>query len=67
MLTLDNTVFSKLLNNFKEANAKLIFVWYSKMLLKDLENHPRILRKYLLIKMFRPLKKPSRETVPGKY
>jgi hypothetical protein len=39
--------FSKLASNFKGANKKLLIVWGSKKLLKGLENHQRIHRKYL--------------------
>jgi hypothetical protein len=38
----------KLVNNFKEANKKLVIVWGSEKLLKELEFHQRIQRKYLL-------------------
>jgi hypothetical protein len=38
--------FSKLVSNLKEANKKLIIVWVSEKLLKDIENHLRIHRKY---------------------
>jgi hypothetical protein len=36
----------KFVSNFKEANKKFINVKRSEKLLKDLENHQRIHRKY---------------------
>ncbi len=56
------SAFSKLVSNFKEANKKLISVEENEKLLKDLENHQRI----LLIKLnYLDLQKkyPSRDTV----
>jgi hypothetical protein len=55
---------SKVVSNFTEANKKLMIVYLSKKLLKDLENHQRMYTESI-IKMLKLSKKyPSCATVP---
>jgi hypothetical protein len=57
------SAFSKVVSNFTEANKKLMIVYLSEKLLKDLENHQRMYTESMN-KMFKLSKKyPSCATV----
>jgi len=58
------SAFSKKVSNFTEPNKKLMIVYLSEKLLKDLENHQRMYTESMK-KMFKLSKKyPSCATVP---
>jgi hypothetical protein len=58
------SAFSKVVSNFTEANKKLMIVYLSEKLLKDLENHQRMYTE-CMNKMFKFSKKYlSCATVP---
>jgi hypothetical protein len=58
--------FQKFVSNFKESNKKLTIARGSEKLLKDLENHQRIHRKYRLKCLDLQQIYTSRDTVPLK-